>query len=139
MSRGTTGRRVAAAGTGAALLLAMSSAACRPAAPDRLETDYVDLAVEDPTTLTLPQGEASVWADSGSAEAVTCWAAGPGDAPRTELRGHSRDLRVSVPVTREGREFVTVGKLPPGPGEVTVECTGPAQALLHAAISRSPA
>jgi hypothetical protein len=122
----------------AALTVLAAAAACGPAAPDRLETTYVDVEVDEPTTLTLPLGEASMWVDADAAEAVTCWATGPGDAPRTELRGHARDLRVPVPVTRDGRELLTVGKLPPGPGEVTVECTGPAGVGLQAAISRSP-
>jgi hypothetical protein len=120
----------------AAALLATT--ACGPAAPDRLDTTYVDVEVGPPTTLELPLGEASMWADAATADAVTCWATGPGDSPRTELRGHSRDLRVPVPVTRDGREYLTLGKLPPGPGEVTVECTGPVGAEVYASISRSP-
>lgn len=128
----------AGSGAAAAMLVVTTAAACGPPAPDRLETSYVDVEVGQATTLTLPRGEASMWADAGSADAVTCSASGPGEASRTELLGHSRDLRVPAPVTRDGQEFLTVGKLPPGPGEVTVECTGPAGATLYAAISGAP-
>jgi hypothetical protein len=131
-------RRRDAARTVVAVLLTTGATACGPAAPDRLETSYVDVEVGEPTTLSLPQGPSSMWADAGSADAVTCRASRPGEASPTELLGHSRDLRVASPVTRDGQEFHTVGKLPAGPGEVTVECTGPDGVKLYAAISRAP-
>lgn len=109
-------------------------AACQPPAPDTVEQEYVTVRMNEPTTLELPGGQASMWADAESAPGVRCWATPPGSSTRTQLRSHMSEHNVIAPVTRDGEEYYIVGKLPEREGQVTVECTGPDTARLYAAM-----
>lgn len=133
-------RRWAAPLSGALVwtLVGAALAGCEAPPPDRLAVIYVEVPVNRPATLDVAATEASVWAESDRAMQVRCWASGPDGAPRAELRSHARELSAPQPVVQEGEEYLVVGKLPTGPGKVTVECRGPAGTRLYAALTRPP-
>lgn len=112
---------------------------CVAARPDRLESEEVDVPVNDPTELAIEYGASGVFADAAHAAEVRCesWPVGsPGE--RAELRPHYLDLQTRVPVTRDGVEYYTVGKFAAVQGRVVVECTGPASADLYAVLTQPP-
>lgn len=120
-------------------LLALATTGCLAREPDRLESERVDVPVNEPTELTIEHGASAMFADAGHAADVRCesWPDGkPGE--RAELVPHYLDIQTPVPVTRDGVEYHTVGRFPSDPGPVVVECTGPGAAELYAVLTRPP-